>query len=706
MYPQFWKFRFILLIIQRLFFVFITAFRFNKNPYSHYRYKPFKDKLKRLLGIDRLEIIGLYKLPNEFMPLVFSFCGNPLVSIIICVHNNIKYTYNCLKSIQQFTTDIPYEIIVIDDSSIDLTNEVLQSFKNVRVFHNEKNLGFLKSSNFGFSLAKGKYICFLNNDTQVMSGWLEALLNVYDNQKNVGIVGAKLIFPYGLIQEAGGIVNYKGEPGNYGKFEAIDDLKYNYLREADYCSGACMILLKEDFIAVGGFDERYAPAYYEDTDLCFAIRYKLGKRIIYQPLCHVVHYEGVSSGKRAKTNNIKRFQEINAIKFKETWASVFCNFEHSTDANKIANKFTNNQKTILFIEPQLPTYDKDSGSRRLFEIVKIFKELNFRIIFLPDNGIKEEPYYSQMINMGVCVLYKIFKETSFHKVITSFIGEIDIAWICRPEMNEAYGDLIKEHKLFWIYDTVDLHFLRTKRELELVGINQKAIEKEVDIIRKKEITFSKAADLTIAITADEATILKQNGVHNVEVIPNIHTSNNKNRLPFSEREDMCFIGGYRHKPNVDAVVWLAKEIMPLIWEIIPDIKLTLLGSSPPDEVLALQSKNIVVTGYLADVSDYFEKSRVFVAPLRFGAGMKGKIGQSLEFNLPIVTTDIGAEGMGLVDGRDVLIANDAETFAKKVLNLYTNEVLWNEISLNSHKALTAYSPENVKKRISKLIDIN
>src|SRR5690606_340687 len=203
------------------------------------------------------------------------------------------------------------------------TKDVLETIGNIRVINNEANIGFLKSCNKALAYSQGEYVCFLNNDVQVRTGWLENLLLPFDRFTDVGLVGAKLIYPFGLLQEAGGIVNHRGEPGNYGKFRDPQDVFYNYLREADYCSGACLLSLKADLIELGGFDEVFAPAYYEDTDLAFRMRYRLNKKVYYQPLAQVVHFEGVSSGKISDGKNTKSYQFVNAKKFKERWRHVF-----------------------------------------------------------------------------------------------------------------------------------------------------------------------------------------------------------------------------------------------------------------------------------------------------------------------------------------------------------------------------------------------
>ncbi|MDR6785972.1 GT2 family glycosyltransferase [Pedobacter africanus] len=693
------------LFIKRLFYVFIGLFRFNRSPYKKYFKSPdFRHFIKRLLGLYKFEVSDLLPDKPQLKPLTFKPELNPTVSIIIAVHNHFNYTYNCLNALLIHTSNVKYEIILINDASSDNTSRLIKQIKNITYLENEENLGFLKSCNKAAAHAKGEYLCFLNNDTQVRSNWLYQMLAVFINDKQAGLVGSKLIYPYGLLQEAGSLVDNLGNPANYGKYEDPDLWQFNYLRETDYCSGASILLSKADFELLAGFDEQYAPAYYEDTDLCMAIRHQLNKKVFYQPLSQVVHFEGISSGKIVKKGSIKEYQQINAQKFKNKWAKVLNSFPITRSSVELANKF-DHQKTILLIDVILPERDKASGYKRMFELMKIFKSLSFNVMFLPNNGLKTEPYFSELINMKVRVLYPALPHTPSTSLLYEVINLIDIAWISRPELNKIFAPIVKTRaEIIWAYDTVDLHFIREERGLKLQN-SISEIEKElINSTMATEIQLSKDADITIAITEPEAEVLITKGAKKVKVIPNIHIPYTGLQKSFSERAGICFIGGFYHQPNIDAVLWLTNEIMPKIWCDHPEMKLTVMGSHPPPEILALQSASINVTGYVEDVTDYFTSSRVFVAPLRYGAGMKGKIGQSLEYSLPVITTDIGAEGMDLQHGHNVLIANTTDEFVKEITSLYYDEVLWNRFHLNSYAAIEKYAPLNVSKQLQEIFN--
>ena len=232
--------------------------------------------------------------------------------------NQLHFTQACLASLQEHQGTERFEVIVVDDCSTDGTAEAVSRMPGVIYLRNETNSGFIASCNRGAEAARGKYLVFLNNDTLVQPGWLSALLGTFAEEPRAGIVGSKLLYPNGRLQEAGGIIWRDGSGWNYGKSDDPEKPEYNYLREVDYCSAAAMMIPKSLFASLGAFDSRYAPAYYEDTDLSFKVR-KAGYKVFYQPLSEVVHYEGATGGTDLATGT-KKHQEINRSTFAETWA--------------------------------------------------------------------------------------------------------------------------------------------------------------------------------------------------------------------------------------------------------------------------------------------------------------------------------------------------------------------------------------------------
>lgn len=642
----------------------------------------------------------------EPRPLEIASSDDPLVSIIIPAYNQFAYTFNCLESLSvNLSSDLAYEIIIVNDASTDDTLEQLATLvKGIKVLTNAENSGFIRSCNYGASQAKGQYLYFLNNDTRILENCLESLLKLIVNNPQVGAVGSKLIYANSKQQEAGGIIWNSADGWNYGRLDSPDEPEYNYVRPVDYCSGASLLVPTELFKQLGGFSQDFIPAYYEDTDLCFAIR-ELGYQVLYQPQSNVIHYEGITSGTDL-SSGIKQYQVINQTKFREKWSKVLT--KHlDNDANNVpkAARRLQGNPTILVIDSYVPLYDRESGCVRLLNILKLLLNLGYSVIFFPDNGYPEQPYTSVLQQLGIEVIYGTPQRYNLEEKLIKYLPLIDGVWLCRPELCDKYMDLIRlKTKVPIIYDTIDLHFLRLKRQKDYLDPSYQNTSWSWETYQKLELNYANQAEATVVVTEDEKQVLSSLGVKNVWVIPNIHEEIYlSEKVAFDQRSGLVFIGSYNHPPNIDAVKWLCLEIMPLVWASRPDITVNLLGSNLKDEVKELASDQVVVTGYVPEVEPYFQKSRIFVAPLRFGAGMKGKIGQSLSLGLPTITTRIGAEGMGLIDHQDVLIADTAEEFAQAVIELYDNRELWQKLADNSLETIKRYQPATVQTNLQALL---
>jgi GT2 family glycosyltransferase len=642
----------------------------------------------------------------ELRPLEIASSDNPLVSIIIPVYNQFAYTFNCLESLSvNLSSDLAYEIIIVNDASTDETLEQLAVLvTGIKVLTNAENSGFIRSCNYGASQAQGKYLYFLNNDTRILENCLESLIKLIANNPQVGAVGSKLIYANSKQQEAGGIIWNSADGWNYGRLDSPDEPEYNYVRPVDYCSGASLLVPTDLFKQLGGFCQDFIPAYYEDTDLCFAIR-EMGYQVLYQPQSNVIHYEGITSGTDLASGT-KQYQVINQTKFREKWSKVLT--KHlDNDPNNVpkAARRLQGTPTILVIDSYVPLYDRESGCVRLLNILKLLLNLGYSVIFFPDNGYPEQPYTSVLQQMGIEVIYGTPQRYNLEEKLLKYLPLVDGVWLCRPELCDKYMDLIRlKTKVPIIYDTIDLHFLRLKRQKDYLDPSYQNTSWSWETYQKLELNYANQAEATVVVTEDEKQVLSSLGVENVWVIPNIHEEiHSSEKVAFDQRSGLVFIGSYNHPPNIDAVKWLCLEIMPLVWASRPDITINLLGSNLKDEVKELANDKVIVTGYVPEVDPYFQQSRVFVAPLRFGAGMKGKIGQSLYLGLPTITTKIGAEGMGLIDHQDVLIADTAKEFAQAVLELYDNMNLWQKLADNSLETIKRYQPATVQTNLQTLL---
>lgn len=614
--------------------------------------------------------------------------GHPKVSVIIPVYNQIHYTYACLASILEHTKDVAYEIIIADDVSTDATTELSKFTENVVICRNETNQGFLKNCNQAAKAARGKYVMFLNNDTQVTEGWLSSLVNLIESDATIGMVGSKLVYPDGRLQEAGGILWSDGSGWNYGRLDDPDKPEYNYVKDVDYISGAAILLSNDLWKQIGGFDERYAPAYCEDSDLAFEVR-KAGLRVVYQPLSKVIHFEGISNGTDVNGTGLKRYQVENSQKLKEKWA---VEFKQQSENNGNPDPFRARERSqgkdiILVVDHYVPTYDRDAGSKTTFQYLQMFLEKGYVVKFLGDNFLHEEPYSTALQQMGIEILYGKEYQARIWEWLKDHGDDIKVAYLNRPHIASKYVDFLREKtNIRIIYYGHDLHFLREGREYELTG----------DPKLRESSEYWKSVELRLmrkAAVSYYPSYVERDAIHQIEpsirvkaivayVFDKFLTS-----IPedFEKREGLLFVGGFAHPPNADAVLWFAQKIFPLIREQLK-VNFYIVGSKVPDEIKALEQPDngIVVKGFVSEeeLARLYASCRVVVVPLRYGAGVKGKVIEALYNGAPVVTTSIGAEG--IEEAETVMeVRDEPEEFAGEVLSLYRDTDRCGRMSLET-----------------------
>jgi GT2 family glycosyltransferase len=629
--------------------------------------------------------------------------AHPLVSVIVPVYGKADYTLHCLRSIQNSHNRVPFEVIVIDDCSPDNSAELLAEVRGIRLLRNERNLGFLRTCNKAAQAARGAYLLFLNNDTQVMPLWLDELYDVFATTDRVGLAGSKLVFADGSLQEAGGMIWNDASGTNYGRGDDPDRPEYNYLRDVDYCSGASIMVPRAVFEQLGGFDLAFAPAYYEDTDLAFAVR-KLGLRVIYQPFSCVIHFEGITSGTDL-TQGIKSYQVVNQKKFLAKWQSVLDT--HGTAADSLAPRRDRAaRRRALVMDVITPMPDKDSGSIDTFNYLRMLQALGFKVVFAPNHPPHAGRYTESLQRLGIECLYSPYVN-KLRDHLKQHGDEYDLVMLFRVQESAqqigAVRRLCPRAKV--IFNTVDLHFVRERRQAEVENSAKLLAQSE----RTKSLEYSvmKQAHATIVISDAERLLLQQQWPQiKVAAIPYVREVQGCSSS-FAERRDLVFVGGFLHAPNVDAMNWFLGEIWPLVRAELPSVHLMIVGSNLPDEAARVwrRSPGVEIAGYVEQITPIFERCRLSIAPLRYGAGIKGKIGTSLSHGVPCVATPLAAEGMGLTDRENIMLGADPAAFAAAIVVAYTNESLWNKLSTNGLRLFEEhYSFKRGLERLKALVD--
>jgi GT2 family glycosyltransferase/glycosyltransferase involved in cell wall biosynthesis len=613
-------------------------------------------------------------------PISFPEADQPGVSIIIPLHAHARLTRAALESIHEHTRAGVYEVILVDDAADPETKKLLERVQGAQIIVNERNIGYLHSVHRGAAAARGRWLVLCNNDIEVQPGWLSAMLDCAESRPDVGIVSPKFLYPDGRLSEAGGIIWSDGTGENYGRCDDPACCHYEYRREIDYGSAAALMVTADLWREVGGFDERFEPMYFEDADLCFAALAR-GLRVMYEPRAHVMHVEGATAGVDEGAGH-KRSQAENRPKFVEKWRARLEREHLPNDRRNLwigAN--LRREHRVLVVDHRVPTWDRDSGGLRMRGVLEALIKLGCHVSLLPDNLMPMQPYTRELQRMGVEILYGV----DIPGMLKMIGPHLSLVILSRPDVAGRWLELLRERapNATVAFDTVDLHWVREQRRAAVLGPdggNGKDPAQKAIAMRELELALIRATDATIVVTDDEREqVLADVPDATVHVVPNV----NEVRVPVpsaGDRDGVLFVGGFEHDPNLIAAMSVAEEIMPLVWRELPELKVTFAGADPPPELRALASPRVDVRGWIPDLDPVLDSARAMIAPLKYGAGMKGKVTQALAAGLPVVTTSIGAEGLDAVDGEHLLIAESAAELAAGVVSLCRDDELWHRLS--------------------------
>jgi GT2 family glycosyltransferase/glycosyltransferase involved in cell wall biosynthesis len=638
-------------------------------------------------------------------PIDFPEASAPHVSIVIPLYSRADLTEAALRSILNQTEQGAYELILVDDSEDAPMKALLERVGGARVIVNDSNLGYLRSVKRGAGAARGRWLVLCNNDIEVQPGWLAALVDCGESDRDIAVVAPKYIYPDGSLAEAGGIIWRDGTGANYGRGDDPDGCHYCYRREIDYGSAAALMVRADFWREVGGFDERFEPMYYEDTDLCFEAR-RRGLRVVYEPRAEVLHLEGATAGVDESSGH-KRHQGLNRPKFVSKWREAL-DTEHLANESGNLWQAANRQRAtrVLVVDHRMPTWDRDSGGLRMFGIVEALNELGCHVSLCPDNGMPMQPYTRELQRLGTEVLFGADRQALLRRIGPG----LSVVILSRAEVASRWLEPVREYApaATVVFDTVDLHWLREARRVGIgVGSagNGAPLPRKVAEMRDLELGLVRTTDATLVVTEDErAQVLRDALRARVHVVPNVHELREVVAPP-EGREGVVFVGGFEHPPNVDAAVVLVREVMPLVWRELGDVRATIVGDAAPAKVKELASELVDVRGWVPDLDPVLESARVLLAPLTYGAGLKGKVTQALAFGLPVVTTPVGAEGLDAHDGEHMLIGDTPEALAEQVVRVLGDDELWRRLSRSGQQLVAdRCSPQVMRERLENLLD--
>lgn len=607
----------------------------------------------------------------------------PDVSIIIPVYGQLQFVMSCLDSLSRQQSRFSLEIIVADDASPEIAETWrLQAIPWVRYRRRVSNAGFIDNCNEAAQMARGRFLVLLNSDIRVAKNWLDELIGSFELFPKAGLMGSKLYNDDGRLQEAGSIYWRDGSAWNYGHNDDPSHPKYSFARQVDYVSGASVAVPTDVWNRLGGFDITYRPAYCEDADFAFRLR-AAGYETWLQPLSQVVHYEGKTHGRDLESGG-KAHQRVNMRRFARRWKATLAKHRpNGLEPDQEANRAVGDR--ILVLDSVTPMPDQDSGSFITFKMLRALQQIGYQITFVPQHSYAyDKTYTNSLQRLGIECIYS----PHFHNIgdVLDFRNDFDIVLGYRYSVLQAAYDEVRRRvpTARMIFHYVDLHFLREEREAVLQGSRKKRIA--AAMTKAAELELVAQVDCTIVHTKTDSVLIKELlGIENIVVFPYI-AETHRTQVAFENRHDLIFLGGFAHPPNVDAVKHFVQSIWPLLAPQLPEhARFLIVGAAAPPEIQSLNGGRILVTGYVEDLQPYFETARVLVAPLRYGAGIKGKVIQSLCYGTPSVISPIAAEGIGLVSGRETIISEGDEEFADQVMILYSDSDLWHSVQAAGYK---------------------
>ncbi len=633
---------------------------------------------------------------------------NPDVSIILVLFNQAELTFGCLSSIAESLAghDLAVEVIILDNGSDDATGALLDRLDDATLVRHWANLHFLRGVNRAAKEARGRHVLLLNNDAQLLPGSLEAAVRTLDSDPGIGAVGGRVILPDGTLQEAGSIIWNDGTCQGYGRGRQPTDPEFMFRRDVDYCSGVFLLTPRAVFERLGGLDDRYAPAYYEETDYCARL-WQADLRVVFEPEAAVLHYE---FGSAATTGQALALQNRNWQVFRRRHATWLAGQLPPTPENALAARTARTGgKRLLVLEDRVPKVELGSGYPRAHDILRELVAQGAELTLFP---MFRHPETWDGVRRAVGTAVEVFIRAQADQLgmfLRSRRGHYDAVLVCRPHnMRALQAVLDAEPELLGdtaiLYDAEAIFARRDLIRDALLG--REVPPDEARQMVADEVALALPARAVTSVNPVEQSVFRQHGVEPVFLL-GMPATVDPAVAPFSERADIVFLGAIHddNAPNADSVRWFAAEILPRVRRALgEDVRLKVVGLNQAATVAALDGAEVELLGQVEDLRPVFERARIMVVPTRFAAGTPQKLLQAAALGVPTVVTGLIAEQTGWEPRRDLLAGSTAEEFAAACVELYRDEALWSTVRAGAlARVEEECSPASFRKAVRQLL---
>lgn len=599
--------------------------------------------------------------------------AEPVVSVLLVLHNRAELTLRCLRSLPAAAGPVPFEVVVVDNASTDATGALLARLRGATVLRNADNRHFVAGVNQAAAAARGRLLLLLNNDTEPAPAAIAAAVATLDADARIGAVGGKLVLPDGRLQEAGCIVWGDGRTTGVGRGDDPAALEHAWRRPVDYVSGAFLLTPRAVFAALGGLAEELAPAYYEEVDYCARV-WQRGWRVVYEPGASVAHFEFASSQPGAAWE----LQERNRARFAARQALWLAGRPPlgAPGATVARRRCAGPARArALVLEDRIPEPSLGAGYPRTLALVRALAALDVRVTI---GALRAVPPAAEAIYAH---LPREVETVDLTEGLATFLAEragaFDTLIVCRPLNFAAVADLrARTPALFaglrLVYDAEAIFARRAIAQAALAG--RPLPEREAEELIARELAPVATADAVLAVSAAEAAEFRARGARQVEVLAHAVTPRTDAPGP-AGRAGLLFVGSFHADatPNADALGWFVREVLP---RLPGEVGLRVAGRVGAPAVAALAGERVELLGAVADLRPLYDAARVFVAPGRYGAGIPLKIVEAAAAGVPVVTTPPLAAALGWGATGGWCGGASAEEFAAAVRTLLEDDAAW------------------------------